>query len=290
MRLFGHRPLRSLDMQRRRRRRRRLALAAATFVGAAAVVGGSWLSSRPDFTIQTIQVSGSVGSTDASAIRSIAQEEMQGTYGYLFARANFAFYPKGGIRERILDSFSRIKEARVELLSPTSLAIAVSYRVPAFRWCGGAPEEAAFSDCYVADDRGVIFGIAPASYESKLFTIESGESGLRARPLSAEPKPLGFYALSSDSLAFVVSFKNELAARGIAVSSARFLDGAEELTLKNGVRILFDMRQPVPVVMNTLDSALETEAVRTTDLTDTPSRLEYLDVRFGERVYYKYAQ
>lgn len=185
----------------------------------------------------------------------------------LFSRANIFLYPRKRIAAELLYDFPRLQSVsvgRASLLSQT-VVVTVEERVPRHEWCNGA--------CYLLDEDGFIF--APSSGEAGGYEFSGG--------LLPGEEPIGQHFLRS-RLDSVVSFLDELeragfTARGATVENEKDLsvELAEGLVLK----VSFD--SDLDQTLRNFELAVVSEA-----LSGRLDELEYLDLRFGNRLYYKF--
>ena len=65
-------------------------------------------------------------------------------------------------------------------------------------------------------------------------------------------------------------------------------DGDYSFILANGVAVLINQKQGLDALLGNLEVALETDQLAKEDLVGESSRLEYADIRFKNKVLYKF--
>ncbi len=270
-----HKPVRL----KTRRRRRQLALFGASILGAVLIAGGlSALSHLDRFEINDVVVEGTnVISNDALA--SHVEEGANDAQFHIFSRENIFLYPKSALIEDVYTSFPRVKEVSIKRVSLFAQAIAVTIaeREQYATWCTGAKSPEASStpqtECYAMDSGGFIFDTASSIepigyvYYGGLFPNESpiGQTFLRGR------------------LSEIVTLLNDLSGAGFTARSLS-IESEKNFTvsLSDGpdLYLSFDVK-PKESVRN-LVTALEAESLHS-----RLSELEYINLRYGNRVYYK---
>ena len=258
---------------RMRRRKRRLIVAAilTSFVLTVfgVVVTFTWL---PFVRIQTVTVVGQK-SVLASDIEQLAQEELSGGYLYVFAKSNVFLYPKGFIHDKLLHQYPTFSSVQVRAKNFQTLGVTVVERQPVALWCG--ENVASSSGCYVLDETGIVY--APAAIYSgdayeKYYGHVTGDS-LPQQYLD----PLRFHSLSE--------FVDALQKKGTARIQSVAVDESEDVHLKfdTDFTLIFTLDSETSDVFNRFELARTSDVFKTHKVSD----FEYLDLRFGDKLYYK---
>ena len=244
----------------------------------------SWASHKPEITIKNIIVVGASSFVDKK-IETYVEQKIRGDYLWLFSRANIFLYPRQGIKEGLLNTFPHLSKAHVSFDNFQSISVHIEERKPYYLWCGSLEDE----ECYFLDLDGAIFAPAPYFSGSVYFEFYGPIGGEKIRTQGIREAPLGFYFLPTQEFKRIIAFKNALGVIGIL--GERFFvreDGDYEFVLRNGAEILFNREQDFDVILNNLDAALGTEALENDDLTEENASLEYIDLRFNNKVFYKF--
>lgn len=269
-----------LDKARNRRRRRRQVLATISVLIVLVVLALLWWLSHSDkFLITEVQVAGAVATAPAP-IRAAAEAELAGNYFFIFPRRHTLWYPGRSIAAQILAAHPRISRVDISRESLTQIKITVAERSPAFMVCS--------EQCFFADQAGLVYAPAP-TFSAPIYLIwdlASDTPAIGKRVLSAA----NFSTVQSAANYFNQVFKHRDLTNWRAVRVKPLGNGDYELTFS-----LANSSRRLPILIT--DRATPTTSARNLDLTlsrllgtSTPKllpNLEYLDLRFGNKVFYK---
>ena len=227
---------------------------------------GVWHGTRVDsLTIVNVE---SVDSETikAEVVKAKVNEVLSGDYWHFIPRRFSWFYPEEEVIKK-LEEIERIKDVHVEKISGTELKVTFSEYTPYALWCGENNE-----NCYFIDEKGFAFGRAPEL---------TGESLVRHRKLGEEPQ-LRATLISEDDFSKIKEFNRLLALSGWYVAEV------EVDTVKDVFYILGDGSE--------IRATLESDPNETFTYFDTlrkseefahlqPGNFQYIDLRFGEKVY-----
>ena len=232
----------------------------------AVLVGLVYISRISRLNINAIEVVGNKV-IDTEVIKQVVENETSGKYVWLLPKTNIFFYPKNSIKQNLSSQFKRLKDIDVAIKDRNILEIQVSEREPKYLWCG--QEVHAEEKCSFLDETGFIFDEAP---------YFSGEVYFK------------FYGKLPTDFARFILFKQTLEVIG--------LKPAEVLIVENGnVEIFLSGKSKPKVILNessdfqkiaeNLQAALTTEPLHS-DFKNKYSSLLYLDLRYGNKVYFKF--
>ena len=241
------------------------------------LVGLSFFSKWENININDIQILGNKV-IETKMIESVVKEKIIGNYLWFFPKTNFLFYPKGQIKKELADKFKRLKNISLNIQNFKTLNIFLTERTALYTYCGLAPAEldASNQKCYFVDNSGYIFDEAP---------YFSGEVYLK------------FYG-KTDSYFFqpnfnkLISFKETLQKIGVKPVVFFVEDNGDmkvflsSTTSQLGPFINLKADTDFNQVIENLQSVLTTEPLKTEFKTKYSSLL-YIDLRFGNKVYYK---
>ncbi len=268
------------DRRRRARRVMRMALGIFIVLVIAATIGALWL---PAVRIQSVHASGS----EQSDMEAIATASMQGTTYFIVPRDSIFFFPESAIRRDILAQHPDIAAVSISRSGFDSISIAGVPRESAFLWCGQAPDSATIGttivdlnasstptilpSCYDADSQGYVFAQAAAG-DANSFRIYD-----EVRLVNGSP--LGGRLQNASSLPAALQFVKTIKSLGVQVVSLALRSDEADLFTQGGTKITY--------VLGNEDSAtkLAQSAFPTLNLND--GSLEYVDLRFTDKVYFK---
>lgn len=255
-----------------RRRTRRLLRAGAVCGGLLLFVGGSIFLARASFfRITTVAVSGA-SAVPPTAIQTLVQQDIAGSYLFFYPKNNILLYPKHTVRQQLLGQFPTLKSADVHAVTLHTIEVVVAERQPAALWCGNASTSA----CFLLDAEGLAYAPAP-TYSGDAYKKYVGEVAPAALPWQYLA-PASFHSLSAlvDALA-----KKESASTAARVSVDANND--VRLAFANGFVLLFTLGDDASKTLERFSLALTAAPFAAHSLAD----FEYLDLRFGDKLYYK---
>jgi cell division septal protein FtsQ len=252
------------------------------------LVGLSLLSKIKAFAITDITVSGnSVVETDA--IKQIAQSDLSGNYLHLFSRSDFLIYPRRRITRDIMDSSLRVSSVHVSLVGRHTIAIVVTEREPKFIWCGiEMPTDTAAQQCYFLDESGFAFAQAPY-FSGDIYFKFYGPFG------DAQGTPLGAQFLDPATVTSVYEASQSFHDFGWKPYALAAKDNGDyELSIESQgkdpsayPKILFRNGNDFAKIKDNLVAAIAVEPFATKIKKDF-TNLEYIDLRYDNKVYYKF--
>lgn len=262
-----------------RRRRLRSALFFA-FVCIVGVVGYGIhvLSQLPSLSISDIEVSGVEKIAPEEVASSINAHLDQGGFHYISRRNIFA-YPKEEIEARIVAEFPRVRFASVSrpsLLSRT-LHVAIGERHAYALWCTEESAEVQKS-CFALDDAGFIFAPSATTTHGEFETSHVFSGGV---PVDGGAIGKSFAAGQFPSLLALLRILQQ--ETNVVPSRIAVLPEQDfTVDLEQGFFIKASFGQDPEMLARNLELVLSSEALR-----ERIQDVEYIDLRFGNRVYYK---
>src|SRR3989338_1842898 len=106
--------LRSPRLELRERKKAATKALALSVFSLLLIVGALYALSRPEFRIDTIEISGSARVPE-SEVRSLAAEMLSGTYAGIIPKSHTLLYPKTDIKEELVRRFSAFSGVSVSL-------------------------------------------------------------------------------------------------------------------------------------------------------------------------------
>lgn len=255
--------------KRRRRVRLSLLLLCAALLALAAVAGAAHLSA---VRVSEVAVSGAQ-TLSVGAVESFVRQQLEGSYGYVLPKDNIFLYPKARIRQELLAAYPVLASADVHARDFHTIAVVLVERAPRALWCPEPPHSA---DCLFIDERGVAYGEAP-SFSEPVYTVYGG-------PLPEGPLPKQF--LSEDEFQALSALVDAVVQK---LSGEKLQDvlvdaqGDVHMRFTDGFVLKFALREQGGDVFERLTLALTAEPLASRTL----AQFEYLDLRFGDKLYYK---
>jgi uncharacterized membrane protein len=203
---------------------------------------------------------------------------ISGKYFKLYSKKNILFYPKNDIVLKLKKDFPLISSVSIYPTDLNILQIDISLRKPHSLWCDGLPSPEFVSRCYFLDNDGFVFSKAPQF---------SGDAYFKYYGILPFGAPIGSYFLDStqsfnDLNDFVLNVKKlNINPVFVLASSAT----AFEIGLSSGGKILFNTDSSFIDIFSRLETFLNSKDWISSG--GLVSNIEYIDLRFGNKIFYK---
>ncbi len=270
--------------KKRMRVRRRILIVIG--VGIVVLITGLIFASRIErIRIQNISVEGNQ-IIDTEDVTSIVEKRISGAYAYVIPRNNIFLYPKESIRDEIARTYPRFSSVVIDRVGTTGIRIRVSEERGTALWCGSDIQKTNnASVCYFTDTVGLVIDSAPY-YSGNVYVRFFGGT------IDGENSPLGKSFIDQETFTELMDFTDAVAKLGFPVYAVLLGPDTEySLLLDLGgtqmAVLRFRANADYVLLKNNLTSALTR-----TDLTEKLAKerafLQYFDLRFSNKVYYKF--
>jgi cell division septal protein FtsQ len=264
-----------------RKRRKKVRIIKASCVAALLILvlfGLSELSKQSSVTIRDIETQGNVIATHDD-VAAVADAALQGNDLWLFPKRDFLLYSKDKVKQAITNAFPVFNSVNVSLKNPHTLSVSVTERVPKALWCAydGTQPDPLTNDCYLMDASGYIYLKAP---EFK------GNAYVKYYGIIANDNPIGQSYLPN-MLSQLAAFTDGVRGLGLAPVALYANDGEFTLYLADGGRIIFNSDSNLEDTLANLDTVLQNN-LKSSSQKDSP--IDYIDLRYGNKVYFKFKQ
>jgi len=284
---------RILELKKKRLRVWKLKIFLYLFLLIIFLAGLGFLSRWTEININTVVVSGNK-IVDESRVSKIINEELAGYYFWVFPKKNFVIYPKKVITKRLISEIKRLEGAELNVTDTKVLEVSVTERKAVYTWCG---EDLGFYDiedsindevkkCYFMDEEGYVFDNAPYFSGAVYFKF----FGLLENPSIG---PLG-QSYAPEHMTSILTFLDEIESMNLQPTSLFIKkDGEIDLYLKSSVfnqdmnKIMINTDSDFQKAAENLNAAVNTEPLKL-DLKERYEELLYVDLRFGNKIYYKF--
>ncbi len=239
-----------------------------------------YISRVPAVNIGAIKIVGNKV-VDGEAIVTSIEKQIAGNYLWVFPKRNILFYSKNTLAKELHSEFNRLKDINFVIKNGNNLEVSVTERTGLYTWCGNTlPEVGIIPTCYFMDELGYIFDEAPyfsGEVYFKFYGVASAGS-----------------SFSKENFTQLVDFKNTLTTLGLKPASLYvsddgdikiFLSSSGKTSL--GAYVVFKKDDDFKKLTENLEAAIRTEPILS-NLKNKSSSLEYIDLRFGNKVYYKF--
>lgn len=277
----------------RRSRRRRRALIALCLLVFLLLGASLWGLRQSSVRIAHVLVRGptslesSGGASADASLADYARNAMRGDYFGAIPRDSIFFFPESDIRAGILAAYPDIAAVSIFRNGFTAISIEPDERVPVARWCGSTylPPAAASStpntdSCYLFDASGLIYAAATTTKTINNFKLYAPLDSAWGGPLAvSEIEPLRATIARADDLPAALDLARQLGTFNSPVTYIVFHGDEVDDYLASGTRVTYVLGNEQNV-FTALVSARE-------NLNLADGSLEYVDLRFGGKIYLK---
>jgi cell division septal protein FtsQ len=243
----------------------------------------------PGFQIRTMNIQ----EPDVLRVQEIQQSTQQyfaanGKF-LLIPRTNIIFFDSEKLNLHLRQSLPSIEEAKVKIATDRNLEINVIERKPEFLWCITNPLSD-IESCYFIDTTGFVFRLAPNFSDGVYLKIFDERDTVNFDPLRT-------YPVDRQTLEYFKSIRTALADRDIEV--VRFTVISEQrvsisLDRISGTRIPSSSRIIITPGLSADNIAAQLRLVQNLPkfqqkLRSQPQGLEYIDLRFANKIFYKFS-
>ena len=217
------------------------------------------------------------------------EKELFGNYYWFFPKKNIFLYPKGKMKAILSTSFPAMETVAISVNSSHVLIISIQEREPFALWCGIEKPSIDILEvpaCFYIDKTGYIFSNSPSFSGDAYFTLYGSET------LNIKKTPLGQYAVTADVFKKVLELRDFLTKSGIVADTIYFGENkyAEFIDTKS-----FAVRWNTDANIDTLTGNMRAlfnspswkNNTFVSDAEKASEPLEYLDFRFGNKIFYK---
>lgn len=217
-------------------------------------------------------------------ILEIVNNDISGKYLNLYPKTNIFIYGKEKITTDIYDKFKRIKNVNIERIGFNGINITIKERNPVGLWCGKKINTD--EQCYFLDEDGFIYTEAPTFSGSVFFRNYgniTGKEQIGSNFLNSEKfKEISFFVksikdINVNPISFFVNDNGDY--------EIYFGDNSKNYNFYDG-KIIFNNDDNLGEIFDNLMTILN-ERTLVKGLDDNV-QLDYIDLRFGKKVFYKF--
>lgn len=235
-------------------------------------IGGLVFTLRlPSLQVTSVEVVGA--STLATEdLRASIDREMDGSYLLVVPRSSIFLYPKRSIENALSEQYPKLRSVGVRFKDFGSIAVSVSEREPSALWCGASSADA--RQCYFMDAQGLLYAPAP-SFSGPVYVSYYGA-------LSSDV-PLRASFLGEDRFASLAALVATLGKEDSPVSVEITPEKDVIVTFLSGSQLIFALADAPEGILARLSAARASDALAGV----SPEDISYIDLRFGNKLYYR---
>lgn len=257
---------------RARRRRTRVIVSLGVLVGSIGLAWGvGYATYLPQFSINTIEISGA-SDISPKLVRTYVETQIFDGANHFFSRGNMFLYPRRTLEENIREYFPRIHKVQIsrESFLAQAIQVTVEERAPRARWC-------ADDSCYYMDDNGFIFAAESTSTPPTIrYTFTGALPFLKTSPIGQRFLP--------EHLPDMFTLLERLERAGFVPTGISTLSEQDfSVMFETGFMLRASFEEDPEKIARNLELVLSSDSLR-----EKENELQYIDLRFGNRVYYKF--
>ncbi len=272
-------PIDILASSRSARRKKLFLKASFLLLGLFLFIGGIIIFLNiPKFRIRDISVEGAV-MLNQTQFQAEISNLLRGKFFRIIPYDNIFILPKKKISANLLQKFPLIKNVSLKNNFSRQLVVVVDERKPEALWClssisaSTSPAAPISDSCAFIDERGFIFQQAP-TFSGVIFPKFFDER--------QQPADIGKEMIPDAEFQKLLSFSELLLKKDINVIKIILKDDETyEVYLKEGWYILLNSKNEPNPTFNNLELILDAT------IKEKRPQLEYIDLRFGNKVFYK---
>jgi hypothetical protein len=240
--------------------------------------GASFWSDHESIEITDVQVTGNKY-VSTEKVTQIFEEAISRDILWFISKKNFIFLPRSVISAKIEQELS-VESAFVRIGDDiTTAEIEIIEYKPHALWCSDFSEYGGRTDCYFVNESGLAFNMAPEFVAEDLIYL--------GRPLSEQETSEGILGLQYVDPKLFDNFMTtiDLIKKVNILVKSISTEDMETFVLqtKAGPELYIDHHDAPLDVVNNLKTTLEQESIHENQF----KNLQYIDLRFEGKVYYK---
>ena len=211
---------------------------------------------------------------DKEEVNNIVNTSLSGNYLWLIPKSNTFLYSLKDLNNNLIKKFPGIYSLNINREGFKKISIEIEERKPQALWCKDGNEE--IPECYFVDSTGKVFASAPY-FSGNVYFIYKGELS-KEDPLGAQifiPEDFSLFQI------FIKQIKSKLELSIVGVELKN--QGDFDLLLSSGTKIMLNKKNSYEDMYNNIDTILKSQQLSSSNL----DSIDYIDMRFGNKVYYK---
>lgn len=284
-------PIKPSHIVRRERRlkfRKRVLIVFLTF---AFLSGLIYCTHARFMRVETITIEGN-RVVDTREVNRLVEASIDGNAIFVFPKNNIFLVGTHSLENTILRDFPRIEMVSITKHFFHELKVSITERKGTYLWCGAllSNDSEENTSCYFVDDAGYIFSPSPYFSGGAYFKFYGG---LDANEIA---NPVGAYILEEDTFASLVHFTDQILTLGFDSEALEIQEnGTYSILLsknsdkqESNTKIIFTKDNTLDDIYKNLVTALSSVDFKR-EVRDNRDRLLYIDLRFTNKIYYKFA-
>lgn len=239
------------------------------------VGGGIYVLRLPYFQIKQIQFSG-LAVIDESELRSEIINLLAGNYLAVVPKRNILLIRPGVLESSLQKKFPRVKKISIQRVLPDTLRTSIEERTLWAILCNDLSGEQQAPSCVYLDSSGFAMEHSPQSTGSLITKVKTNISEINPGTQVFDPR------LAEEMVTLAQGLKKSIGGEPTSYEFSVKLPEEIRVVMPEGFKIYFKRDDDFPHAFSVLKTVLEQE------IKEKKSNLAYIDLRFGNKVFYKY--
>lgn len=261
----------------RRTRLRILVIVVILIGGLIGLMNASWLQ------IKDIQITGAQG-LDKGIFEQATRDYLSNRIAYIIPGTNTITFQSDDYIKKMSHLFPKLKHIKVNMRQGKVLLVEVEERQSTYLWCNEA------ETCYFVDQDAFVFTEAPEFSDGVYLKLYGGLPAL-------EQDPIGSNYLSEAEFRRIINTTKDLKNQGIVVTrftiddQGRYVLNLESFTdikIPSRTRVIIGREFDALEIIEYMSLLSKVEEFKT-KLETIPGQLQYIDLRFPQKIVYKFA-
>lgn len=231
---------------------------------------------KKEFQISEITVTGTK-SLDSNIVIKTAQEYLNGHYAIIIPKTNTLLLSKSDLISHIFEQIPSIEKASVAFKAKNSIEIFVTEKKPSYVWCN--------TSCYFVDDSGMIYEESPRFTNGIFVTFLGGQ---------VEGDPIKKYFVSQEQFATlqkILSAIDQISIHVVGITIGEnieiHVDSIRGNILGSTTTIIVTPTESAQTVTDALTLLMNDKSFMG-NVAAKGKLLQYIDIRFPDKIYYKF--
>ncbi len=255
------------------KRRRRIAPFMLIILSGAAIIGGIFAVYRPQWQISVVTVRGLRMIPDSAVHESVGRV-LAGAYLWIVPHSFILTVRESAVAARIQKEFPEIQEIAVHKQFPNRLDIAVTERSLWGIFCNDLMS-AASSTCVAMDASGYAYASSPELTGLLVTRVRSDGADVAVGSSATDPDTMDRLRILRENL------PGAAGSAPVDFQLRKDMPGEIRVAMPEGYNIIFKHDDDFINAFRVLKKVLDEE------IGDKRTKLDYVDLRFGNKVFYK---
>ncbi|MBX4195422.1 FtsQ-type POTRA domain-containing protein [Candidatus Parcubacteria bacterium] len=274
MKLVGSREaVRSPELHKKKERVKKARYALYAILIAIFIVGPVFTLRSKSLQIRSVSLEGNQV-TKEDDIRRIVTESLDGKYLWIIPKSSSLLFQRSTIERGLLAALPRLASADASLSDTKTLRVAVTERTPYALYCSDISNAENPAECFFLDETGYIFSEAP-DFSGGVYMVYAADPPF-------DP-PLRRRFLPDQSFKNLDKFARDLVKLRLEPLVVVRKHDEYDALLRSGPVLKWKSGQDLEHLALDLEAFLNESKMKAGDI----SKLQYLDLRFDNKVFYR---